>query len=86
MGPADMLVPRSSGQLIGGNQGIFLDRKGIWIHVPADKTELYAIAVYVTTCSAEQPTQKEVLPVGFCNQDLRPACSFRRGLKVVTAI
>lgn len=83
-----MLVPRSSGQLIGGNQGIFLDRKEIWIHVPADTTELYVIAVYVyvTTCSAEQPTQKEVLPIGFCNQDLRPACSFRRGLKVVTAI
>lgn len=52
----DMLAPRSLGQLTGGNQGTFLDRKGIWIHVPADKKELYSIVLYiwVTVCSAEQ--------------------------------
>lgn len=33
----DVLAPRSLGQLTGGNQGIFLDRKGIQSHVPADK-------------------------------------------------
>lgn len=33
----DVLAPRSLGQLTGGNPGIFLDKKGIQSHVPADK-------------------------------------------------